>query len=256
MDNANRDHGRQANTQTARAVLSLRDMIVGGQLEPDTRYTETHLAELLSMSRTPIRAALQKLTDEGLLTPMPAGGYVLRQFLPQEIGEAIEIRGMLEGLCARLVAERGADPATMDRMTDIVTRIDTVLNAPDFGQPAMVAYSRLNAELHQTLVAATGSALLAQEVARANARPFASASALVGTHQPGRAARDHLLIGQDQHHSLIEAIRDRQGGRAESIMREHARLSRRNLDRAVAANRPIDHIRGASLIIQPDEETG
>ena len=75
-------------------------------------------------------------------------------------------------------------------------------------------------------------------------------------YENDRAARQHLLVGQDHHRIAVEAIRERQGGRAEAIMREHARLSLRNLTRAVESSRPLDHIRGANLIRQPEDEAG
>jgi GntR family transcriptional regulator of vanillate catabolism len=241
-------------SQTVRAAMTLRDLIIGGHLQPGERYTETQLAERLDMSRTPIRAALQRMTDEGLLSPQSGGGYVVRQFSVSEISETVELRGALEGLCARLLAERGAPPAVLAELVEIADRIDELLDDDDFGRDQLPAYERLNAEFHQGLVAATGSVLMTQEVDRANNRPFASASALVGIYESDQAARRHLRIGQDQHRTVIEAIRDRQGARAEAIMREHARLSLRNLTRAVESSRLMDQIRGAGLIRQPDEE--
>ena len=239
-----------APTQTARAVLSLRDMIASGALQPDSRYTDVQLAELLSMSRTPIRAALQRLVAEGVLTAMPAGGYQVRRFHPVEISEAIEIRGMLEGLAVRLLAERGIAAEALGRLIDIADQIEAALLEQPFTNSAILTYARLNAAFHATLLAATGSQLLEEEIERANARPFASASALVGMHDPGRHAQLHLWVGQDQHRSLIEAIRNRQGARAEEIMREHARLSQRNLSRAVASERLPADMPGANLILQ------
>ncbi|WP_199258012.1 GntR family transcriptional regulator [Paracoccus binzhouensis] len=251
-----KDSIRTGTTQTVRAAMTLRDMIIGGRLAPDHRYTETQLAEMLSMSRTPIRAALQRLTDEGLLSPVAAGGYMVRQFLPSEISEAIELRGMIEGFCVRLLAERGLPPETIGRIAAISDRIAALLAREDFTRAELPVYERLNAEFHQGLVEATESSLLIQEAARANRRPFASASALVGMYDSDRAARLHLLIGQDHHRILVEAIRNRQGSRAEAIMREHARLSQHNLSRAMETSATLERIRGAALIRQPDEATG
>lgn len=250
----NRDDSKTS--QTARAAMTLRDMIVDGRLHPDARYTETQLAEMLQMSRTPIRAALQRMTDEGLLTAQSGGGYAIRQLSPEDIAETIELRGLIEGMCARLLAERGIAPAALADLVDLLAELDLLLSDDSFGRAHLPAYERLNAGFHRALVAATGSALLLQEVARANARPFASASALVGLYESDRAARRHLLIGQDQHRAVVEAIRDREGARAEAIMREHARLSLRNLTRAVQSGQLLAQIRGAGLIRQPGEEAG
>mgnify|MGYP002715026276 CR=1 FL=1 len=56
-------------TQTVRAAMTLRDMIIGGQLEADQRYTETQLATMLSMSRTPIRAASSPISPARITAP-------------------------------------------------------------------------------------------------------------------------------------------------------------------------------------------
>ncbi|WP_164876066.1 GntR family transcriptional regulator [Falsirhodobacter deserti] len=245
---------RNGQTQTARAAMTLRDMIVGNQLTSDTRYTEVQLAEMLSMSRTPIRAALQRLTDEGLLMPMPGGGYAIRRLLPSEIADTIELRGTLEGLAARWLAERGIDRKALQDLVQISDRIHALLNADSFARSDLPRYERLNAQFHDGLTAATGSALLCQEIARANNRPFASSSALVGMYEHDRDAHDHLLIGQEHHRAVLESIAGRQGTRAEAIMREHARLSQRNLDRALGLGSLPEGFRGASLILQPQEE--
>lgn len=247
MGDQERIHGT---TQSARAVQTLREMIASGQLEADGRYTEVQLADMLSMSRTPIRAALQRLTDEGALVLASAGGYTVRQFLPEEIYEAIEIRGTLEGLCVRLLAERGVDSGALSCLVEIADGIETALLDEEFTAASIATYSRLNEQFHRTLVDACGSPLLEQELARASARPFASASSLVGMHEPGKTALLHLWTGQDQHRAMIEAISARQGARAEQIMREHARLSQRNLARAVASRRPLGGLPGANLIRQ------
>ncbi|WP_435170210.1 GntR family transcriptional regulator [Falsirhodobacter sp. 1013] len=245
---------RSSQTQTARAAMTLRDMIVGNRLTADTRLTETQLAEMLSMSRTPIRAAIQRLTDEGLLVPMPAGGYAIRRLLPSEIAETIELRGALEGLAARWLAERGIEREALKDLVRISDQIDALLRADHFDRSELPEYERLNAQFHHCLITATGSALLGQEIARANNRPFASASALVGMYEHNRAARDHLLIGQEHHRAVLDAIAQRQGARAEAIMREHARLSQRNFDHALGLDRLPENFRGASLILQPQED--
>lgn len=237
-----------AGAQTSRAMIELRNLIAGGTFAADERLTETQLSDILGMSRTPIRAAVQHLRDEGLLEPRPGGGYVVRAFSPREIGEAVELRGMIEGLAARIVAERGIAPAALARLEDITARIDGELANPLFDADRVVSYVRLNAEFHEALAEATESTLIVHEARRANARPFAGANALVRATENSDAIHRHLIIAQDQHKAVIEAIQAREGARAEAIMREHARLSRRNLSRALSERGSLAAIPGASLI--------
>ncbi|PZQ50722.1 MAG: GntR family transcriptional regulator [Rhodovulum sulfidophilum] len=237
-----------AGAQTSRALMELRDLIASGSIAAEERLTETQLAEMLGMSRTPIRAAVQHLREEGLLEPRPGGGYVARAFGPREIGEAVELRGMIEGLAARLLAERGIDRAVLARLDETVAGIDAAIGAPRFGTDQILAYVRLNAEFHAALAEATESTLIVQEARRANARPFAGASALVRVRENIEATRDHLIVAQDQHKAVLEAIEAREGARAEAIMREHARLSRRNLARALRDRESLAAVPGANLI--------
>ena len=80
-----------------------------------------------------------------------------------------------------------------------------------------------------------GQGTLARELERVKGLPFASPSAfvLVQTHSP--QARDMLVVAQDQHRQLLDAIEHHEGARAEAILREHSRLAQRNLRAALSA---------------------
>lgn len=114
-------------SQTERALLGLRELIVEGHLQAGARISELWVVERLGVSRTPVRAALIRLQDEGLLEPIASGGFAVRSFTVTEIGDSIELRGTLEGLAARLAAERGVDPAHLQKLHQCVDEIDTIL---------------------------------------------------------------------------------------------------------------------------------
>jgi len=101
-------------TQTERALLRLRELIVGGELASGERVPELALVERLGVSRTPVRAALQRLQEEGLLELLPGGGFAVRGFDEADIHDAIEVRATMEALAARLAAERGEDERSAD----------------------------------------------------------------------------------------------------------------------------------------------
>ncbi|MBW8720350.1 MAG: GntR family transcriptional regulator [Polaromonas sp.] len=88
-------------------LMQLRDLILRGEFEPGQRLAEQQLAERLGASRTPVRAALVTLEQEGLVEANDTGKYLVRQFTPREVADAIAVRGHLEGMAARLVAEHG-----------------------------------------------------------------------------------------------------------------------------------------------------
>ena len=96
-------------TQLARATESMREMILRGRLKPGQRVTEVMLAQLLGMSRTPVRQALPVLAREGLLVESGTRGYLVRTFTRGDILDAIDLRGVLEGFAVRRIAS-GAHP--------------------------------------------------------------------------------------------------------------------------------------------------
>lgn len=217
--------GRQ---QTERALSELRDLVLKGAIEPGERLSEVALSARLSVSRTPLRSALQKLELEGLVTLIPSGGYQVRRFSRADVFDAIELRGVLEGTAARLAAERGYSANAMGTLQTIVADLDlTLAQAP--GEIDLERYAALNDGFHQGLANLSGSRVIADELARACRLPFASPNAFVGAEPGAMAFRQSLIIGQAQHKAILQAIEAREGARAEALAREHARLARQNL---------------------------
>lgn len=223
------DSDRAPKQQTARALLSLRDLILAGEVQPGERLSEVALAERLLVSRTPLRAALQRLEQEGLVALIPSGGYAVRSFSQQEVIDAIELRGVLEGTAARLAAERTATPERMSAIRTVVADLDAVLaaeaSAMDFER-----YEALNGTFHRLLWELAGSDLLRREIERITSLPFASPNAFVNTESDVPAFYRTLVVAQAQHKAIVSAIELREGARAEALAREHARLARQNLD--------------------------
>ncbi len=224
-----------AGSQAVRAQLRLRELVLAGELPPGERIAELALVERLGMSRTPIRAALLRLEQEGLLSALPGGGYAVRLFSERDVADAIELRGTLEGLAGRLAAERGAPPALLDEAARCIAGIDALLAAPALDDEAFLRYVGHNQRFHQLLGEMAGSDLVARELERVSGLPFAGPSAFVVFQANSPQARDMLIVAQDQHRQALEAIAAREGARAEAILREHSRLARRNLREAVAS---------------------
>jgi GntR family transcriptional regulator, vanillate catabolism transcriptional regulator len=216
-----------------RAQLQLREMILSGELSAGARIAELSLVERLKVSRTPIRAALMRLEQEGLLQALPHGGFAVRTFSEREVAEAIELRGMVEGLAARLAAERGTAPVVLADAKAVLEQIDLLLQSSALSEEDFSAYVQLNQNFHNLLGELAGSELLSREMERAASMPFASPSAFVVLQATSPKARDMLIVAQDQHWQVLQAIEQREGSRAESVMREHSRLAQRNLRDAV-----------------------
>lgn len=227
-----------------RALLQLRELILSGELAGGTRIAELAIVERLGMSRTPIRAALVRLEQEGLLQALPHGGYVVQRFSENDVADAIELRGTLEGLLARRAAERGAPATALREAREVLSRISALLAAPRLDEQAFSDYVDCNSRFHVVLAGMADSATICRQLDRVNSLPFASPSGFVLARTGSTHARDMLVVAQHQHLQVLDAIERREGARAESIMREHARLAQRNLN-AVLAEPPADTLTAA-----------
>lgn len=235
-------------THAIRAVIALRQQIMNGALPGGSRLFEVQVAEALNISRTPVREAMSRLAEEGLLDRAPNGGFVVRTFSFTDVIDAIELRGVLEGTAARLAAERGADAGGMERIRAIVRDLDTCFGV-DLHHVDFERYSELNEAFHHELAALAGSEVVRREVERITRLPFASPSAFLPDNANIGAFRRSLHVAQAQHHAIVEAIALGEAFRAEAMAREHARAARRNLDYIMSQDRSvIDRVPELALI--------
>lgn len=243
----------EGSSQAVRAQLQLREMILAGELPPGERVGEVAIVEKLGISRTPIRAALVRLEQEGLLEALPHGGFAVRSFSEREVADAIELRGTLEGLLARVAAERGVPSALLGEAREALDEIDAVLARPQLDEADFTRYVAANGRFHAALLRMADSRVLAREVERVVRMPFASPSAFVVVQADSPQARDMFVVAQAQHRAVLDAIQRREGARAEAIMREHARIAQRNLREALRLQRP-QALPGVALI-RPEAST-
>ena len=235
-------------SQVVKAQLQLREMLLAGELPAGERIAEVSISERLGISRTPIRAALMRLEQEGLLEAIAGGrGYKVRVFSETDVADAIELRGTLEGLVARLAAERGVGLELMAQASACLESIDVVLDAPGWGEQAFSRYVELNSHFHELLAQMGSSSVMLRELERVKRLPFASPSGFVLARAESPHALCSLLLAQEQHWQVLDAIGRREGARAEALMKEHSRIAQRNLREAVQS--PDSHaVPGVQLI--------
>ncbi len=234
--------------QSTKALLRLREMILDGELAVDERLSEPMLVERIAVSRTPIRVALVKLEHEGLIEPLPSGGYKIRVFSKKDLFDAIELRGTLEGLAARFAAESRPSHRALAGLTRAVARIDQVLTVNVLSEDDFSRYMEANERFHAGLIALAGSTVLAESLARIVTLPFASPSAFVMAQAAIPESRQILTVAQHQHHGMLEAIEASEGSRAEALAREHARSAKRNLEIVLEHDRAGHRVPGLQLV--------
>ena len=240
--------GQVRASQTVKAMLRLRQLILDGSLKPGERVPELALVQHTGVSRTPIRAALIQLAEEGLLQPSTSGGFVVRQFDEQEVFDAIDLRGTLEGAAARRAADRHLSHEQLAPIRDCVGAMDTIASIRKLDTQHFYDYVRLNEEFHRLLVVMANSAVLSRAIDRVLALPFASPSAFVLAQAELPHAQKILTTAQDHHRSILKAIASGDAEEAERLAREHSTLAKRNLATANAQESQMRRVVGGNLI--------
>lgn len=193
----------------------LRELIMSGEMPPGRHLLEVPLARELGVSRTPLRTALTALAQEGLLHYRPNRGYVVRSFSLDEVLDAYVVRGMAEGLACRLAAERGLSEDSRATMEKCLAEGDAILATGELTELGVVPWRTMNERFHATILAAAGNAFLLDIAERMLSVPMLSRR-VVHWYEYPRVRASHEL-----HHLIFQAIRRRQGERAEYLMREH-----------------------------------
>ncbi len=158
---------------------------------------------------------------------------------------------MLEGLAARLAAERGAATRDLEPLKESLAELDQLVAQHRISPEAFSSYITLNARFHALLTELSHSVPLIRQIDRASALPFASPSGFVMAQSVLPEAHQILVIAQDHHRIVVEAIENREGARAEAVMREHARLAARNLRLALRNRTHLDLLPALALVGSP-----
>ena len=228
---------------TVSVVATLRKLIIEGRYPAGERLAEIPVALALGVSRTPVRLAFRTLEQEGLLQKAGKRGFLVREFSDQDVQCALEVRGVLEGLAARRLAERGMPEKVREQLQSCLDDGARLLSKGYLTEADIGEWSRLNDLFHHTIVDSTDSAVIADAIARNNHLPFASADSII--IDTGALDREYekLRFAHLQHQLVFEALAQRESARVEMLMREHAYIGLRygklfGLDGAAAARPP------------------
>ncbi len=189
-----------------RAIM---DMDIYGSSEP-LKLDERRLAENLGVSRTPVREALLRLEQEGLVSMVPRRGAFVVKKTKAEILDVIYVWAGIEGMAARLATIRAADD-------EIASLRDLVESVSDSSQVrgSIDEYSEANIRFHQAIVSLSKCSLLSE-----------TAEGLFVHMRAIRARtikdRGRARSSMSDHTRIIEAIESRNAGKAEQLVRDHA----------------------------------
>ena len=190
------------------AYEQLRAAIVAGQLQPNERLVEADLIPLLQVSRSAVRTALVRLTQEGLVEHEPNRGAKVRLIDEHEAAEILESRMVLEGLAARYAAHN-ATKEHLDELRAILEHMRALLDEGD-----LLGVSELNANLHARLLEIAEHGTVSRLVATLNSQlvRFQYRTILA----PGRAEHSHA-----EHRAIVDAVARGDADAAERAVRDH-----------------------------------
>jgi DNA-binding GntR family transcriptional regulator len=177
-----------ARTSLSKVVSDqIRGLILEGKLKPGERLVEDRLSAELGVSRVPVREALLGLSAEGLVRIEPRRGATVAEVTPEIVAELVEVRALLEGLNARLAAQRH-DPAIVAQLREVLKRGNAAASSGTAEQLA-----RLNAEFHERLAEASRNSVLS-DVMRGLRERTSLAFALNGRARAREDWKEHAGI--------------------------------------------------------------
>jgi DNA-binding GntR family transcriptional regulator len=193
---------------TARDVVAreLRRQIVRGELRPGEKLSPADLAEGFNVSQTPAREALQLLASEGMLRNDPYRGARVSELTVEEYEELFLMRKGLEGLAARLGAERVSD-ADVARMEELFAELEKAAEDGDIDR--FYEHDRL---FHLIHYAATERESLVRRIM--NLRMSSERYVRQAYVMPNVSMKDTV----ETHRELLDAVRARDGERCERVI--------------------------------------
>ena len=186
----------------------LEDEILTGALKPGENLTELALVSRLGVSRTPIRGALQRLSDEGLVNTAPNKGAVVVGVSERDLIDVYNIRMRLEGLAAAIAAERMSD-ADIGRLEDSVELAEFYIKKADAEH-----LKELDSEFHNIIYEATENRLLTRILSNLHKtiKRYRKMSLSVG---------NRLIRSVEEHREILSAIKERNAALADELTSKH-----------------------------------
>ncbi len=199
----------------------LKQRVISGAFAPAAQLKEEHLAHELGISRTPIRAALKRLVEDGLAVSDPGRGVRVAEWTESDIEETYELRGLLEGHAAALAAHRGS--------VDLADQLDALNDEmgqaiADGGSALALRLQDINSRFHRAILDGSGSPRLRGMLAGVIDMPVVIRSHFISTLQDKIQSLQH-------HRDLAAAVRVGDPELARQVMQLHLRVAQHRFRR-------------------------
>jgi DNA-binding GntR family transcriptional regulator len=193
-----------------KAYLQLKELIISGKLKPGEKIPQEHIAQKLGISRMPLHKAFQMLENELLVESIPRRGIYVKEPNLQEIADAFECREALESVACHRLVESASD--------EDIDQLESLF-APFRDNPAidLIAYQQADQRFHDLIIKLTGNKMLMRMEVIGNV--------LINSYRKGLIRKPYETLYE--HFAIIDALRSRDAGKAEKIIRQHSVKSRK-----------------------------
>lgn len=203
------------------------DIILGAYGEKE-RLSEARLCDKHNVSRTPVRLALRMLEHEGLIRRSEGRGYYVKAPKVSDILQAVLVRGHLESLAARLMAQSPDRHRVLQNLEAAIHEIDRLIEVGKMDDSSLRALQSQNAAFHTSILDGCGNDYVGFTCSRISHLPMLEVGAMMfdrqvlSTAEGVERSRFRLKLGNSQHKVIYEAIQSGDAVRAEGVMREHS----------------------------------
>jgi DNA-binding GntR family transcriptional regulator len=212
------------------------EKIRGGEIVPGQRLKDIEWARKLQVSRTPVREAMRKMQQEGVLVPLAQGGYEVRATSKVDLIELYRCRAALEALAAEEAAGR-CDAATATRFDALVASADEAIEHGDLD----TAFA-LNTQFHAAVLELSGNRHLGGLLDALQRLVMFYRTALLRMSRDDASSKalylERLRIKQERHREILAALRANDSQRASALMQAHVRETAEDLLPTVAETAP------------------
>lgn len=186
----------------------LRHAIIKGDIPPGQRLIEVQLSEQMNVSRIPIREAVKKLEQEGLVERSDKRGFKVKNITREEIEETIGIRALLESYAAYLATEHLTD-SVVQKLLNSIKSSKKALEKKQFDK-----VMQLNTQFHEIIYRAAGSTKLYELI-----NDFRDA--ISRYRRPLLENPDYVGVSLKDHEEMVAAMVKKKKDRVEKLVRKH-----------------------------------
>ncbi len=197
-------------TYSEQIIDHIKKMLLDGRLKPGDKVNEVHLATELSISRAPIREALQMLSKDGLIVYIPQRGKFIKALSPEEIKDSYFIGGVLEGAAIAESIKHFA-PEDLAKLEGLVEQMRNISKDKDY----IAESTKIDVNFHNTLLAYSKSKLIVEHSRSMCQRV---SKFLLVRHWPVCFNQDEIV---ERHQDILNAVRAKDKGAIEHSVRKH-----------------------------------